>query len=106
MTGARIIPVSYDATRRASLKSWDRFLVVKPFGRVHMAFGEPIQIPRRISAENRRGYAAQLERVLYRLDHVCAEEVTSREMESCPGTGMSLTPQSQKIAPSEQTRIR
>ena len=49
ITGARIIPVSYDATRKRLLKSWDRFMVVLPFGRVHVAFADPIEVPRRIA---------------------------------------------------------
>lgn len=106
MTGARIIPVSYDATRRALLKSWDRFLVVKPFGRVHVAFGEPIEVPKHISALDRRRYADQLERMLHRLDRVCAEELTGRAMESGDEVRVSLSPETPEVAPSEQARVR
>jgi hypothetical protein len=106
MTGARIIPVSYDATRRVLLKSWDRFLVVKPFGRVHVAFGEPMEVPRRTLAEDRRGYADQLERVLRRLDRVCAEELTGRATEPRDRASVVPAPESQEVAPSEQARAR
>lgn len=77
MTGARIIPVSYDASRKSLLKSWDRFIVVKPFGRVHVAFGDPIVVPRRISTEERGNYVSQVERTLLDLDRVCAEELAA-----------------------------
>ncbi|NLH40970.1 MAG: lysophospholipid acyltransferase family protein [Planctomycetes bacterium] len=77
MTGARIIPVSYDASRKSLLKSWDRFIVVKPFGRVHVAFGDPIVVPRRISPEERGNYVSQVERTLLDLDRVCAEELAA-----------------------------
>lgn len=73
LTGARIIPVSFDATRKSLLKSWDRFVVVKPFGRVHVAFGDPFEVPRHITAAEHRMYAARLERTLRSLDGICAD---------------------------------
>jgi len=78
MTGARIIPVTYDATRRLLLKSWDRFVVVQPFGRVHVAFGEPIEVPTGIAPRDRREYAERLEQTLHHLDRVCADGLAGR----------------------------
>jgi len=75
LTGARIIPVSYDATRKRLLKSWDRFIVVKPFGRVHVAFAEPFQVPRNITAEERRRYVERLQQTLSSLDQLCEEHL-------------------------------
>ena len=76
ITGARIIPVSFDASRKRPLKSWDRFIMVRPFGRVHVAFGTPIEIPRRITAADRERYCAQLQQRLLELDRICAESLT------------------------------
>jgi lysophospholipid acyltransferase (LPLAT)-like uncharacterized protein len=73
LTGARIIPVSYDATRKSLLKSWDRFILVRPFGRVHVAFGEPFEVPRHITTEQSRAHAERLEETLRSLDAICAE---------------------------------
>jgi lysophospholipid acyltransferase (LPLAT)-like uncharacterized protein len=75
LTGARIIPVSYDATRKRLLKSWDRFIVVKPFGRVHVAFAEPFQVPRNITAEERGRYVERLQQTLSSLDRLCDERL-------------------------------
>jgi lysophospholipid acyltransferase (LPLAT)-like uncharacterized protein len=75
LTGARIIPVSYQATRRKQLKSWDEFMVVKPFGQVHMAFAEPIQIPRDTAPDKAEEYRRKLENTLLELDRICAEEL-------------------------------
>jgi lysophospholipid acyltransferase (LPLAT)-like uncharacterized protein len=75
LTGARIIPVSYQATRRKKLKSWDGFMVVKPFGKVHMAFAEPIQIPRETASNKAEEYRRKLENTLLELDRICAEEL-------------------------------
>lgn len=75
LTGARIIPVSYDATRKRLLKSWDRLIIVKPFGRVHVGFAEPFQVPRNITAEERLRYVKHLKQALQSLDQVCEERL-------------------------------
>jgi len=76
LTGARIIPVSYDATRKARLKSWDGFILVKPFGRVHIAFGEPIEVARDMSPEQVEQHRLNLERVLLELDRLCTQKLS------------------------------
>ena len=44
-TGAFVIPISWSATREKVFeKSWDRFVVPLPFGRIHFAFGQPLRI--------------------------------------------------------------
>ncbi|MFQ6615605.1 MAG: lysophospholipid acyltransferase family protein [Fidelibacterota bacterium] len=43
-TGAVIIPISGQASRRWEIKSWDAFVVPKPFGRISFVFGEPMEI--------------------------------------------------------------
>lgn len=44
-TGAYVIPISWHGSRVKVLeKSWDRFLVPLPFGKIHFAYGQPLQI--------------------------------------------------------------
>ena len=43
-SSAWIIPVAAVANRAWRLRSWDRFLVPKPFARVTVAYGEPTQV--------------------------------------------------------------
>lgn len=100
LTGARIIPVSYDATRKRLLKSWDRFVVVMPFGRVHLAFGDPFKVPRHIGPEERSRYTKDLERTLHRLDEICAEGLTrSRRDHSEPPPDSSTSESPDLSAP-------
>ena len=80
LTGGRIIPVSYDATRKWELKSWDRLMIVKPFGRVHMAFGEPMEIPRNLPSDEFERYRSKLKDVLLELGRICAEELKTKDM--------------------------
>jgi len=44
-TGATVIPISWSSSRVKILeKSWDRFLIPLPFGRIHFAYGQPLRI--------------------------------------------------------------
>lgn len=40
-TGAAIVPIRAAASRAWRLKSWDRFLIPKPFARVDVSYGPP-----------------------------------------------------------------
>ncbi|HEX6900866.1 MAG TPA: lysophospholipid acyltransferase family protein [Thermoanaerobaculia bacterium] len=46
-TGLPIQPVALAATRKKELRSWDRFVVPKPFSTVHFVYGEPLTVERR-----------------------------------------------------------
>lgn len=43
-TGAPMVPVAVSANRGWRLKSWDRFLIPKPFARVHIVYGDLVSI--------------------------------------------------------------
>jgi lysophospholipid acyltransferase (LPLAT)-like uncharacterized protein len=44
-TKAWVIPISWSGSRVKVLeKSWDRFLIPLPFGRIHFAYGQPLLI--------------------------------------------------------------
>lgn len=44
-SGMAIVPTITSSERHWTFKSWDRFMVPKPFSRVVIRFGEPIVIP-------------------------------------------------------------
>lgn len=44
--GTKVIPVSINASRYWSIKSWDNFQIPKPFGTLTLVIGDPIEIPR------------------------------------------------------------
>jgi lysophospholipid acyltransferase (LPLAT)-like uncharacterized protein len=64
LTGLPIIPVSYDATWKIQVKSWDRFHIPLPFTRCEMNAATPIFIPRDISDAEREALRQQLERTM------------------------------------------
>jgi lysophospholipid acyltransferase (LPLAT)-like uncharacterized protein len=45
-TGAPVFPVSYAATRKRRLHSWDRLMIPLPFSSILFVAGEPLAVPR------------------------------------------------------------
>ena len=48
LADAYIVPMTYAADRAWVFNSWDRFVMAKPFSRVVVMYGEPIEIPRKL----------------------------------------------------------
>jgi lysophospholipid acyltransferase (LPLAT)-like uncharacterized protein len=51
LSKAAIIPVYISVDRAWVARSWDRFLIPKPFSRVLVRFGEPINVPEQMDSE-------------------------------------------------------
>jgi lysophospholipid acyltransferase (LPLAT)-like uncharacterized protein len=49
-TGAPVIPIHVHFSSAWRLKTWDRFVIPKPFSRVRVTFGEAIVLPRKMDA--------------------------------------------------------
>jgi hypothetical protein len=64
MAEAVLVPVGFATTRRAILKSWDRFLVPLPFGRGVFVIGPEIAVPSGLDAAGREALRLGLERAL------------------------------------------
>jgi lysophospholipid acyltransferase (LPLAT)-like uncharacterized protein len=67
-TGAVLVPWSFTATRKKILRSWDRFLMPLPFGRITAAYGAPVEIARNLSAEEMERERARVEARLREFD--------------------------------------
>lgn len=63
-TGAPMVPTAASASRAWRLRSWDRFMIPKPFARVVVSYGEPIHV----AADSAREAADDVERVRVALD--------------------------------------
>lgn len=46
LSGKPLVPVCFSASRYWRLRSWDRFMLAKPFGRIVFCVGEPIVVSR------------------------------------------------------------
>jgi len=63
-TQAPLLPLAYAADRAWTLKSWDKFLIPKPFSRIAIAIGEPVTIPKGLLAEDLEPMRQQMENAL------------------------------------------
>ena len=73
MTGAPIIPLTFDAKRKTRLRSWDGLIVPKPFTRLNFVYGEPVWVPRKASSEDLQEYAEVLQKRLIELGEKAAQ---------------------------------
>ena len=65
-TGAVIFPVSYAASRKLELHSWDRLIIPMPFCRVEYVVEDPLVVPRHASETEVEQLRLELERRLER----------------------------------------
>ncbi|MBZ0253787.1 MAG: lysophospholipid acyltransferase family protein, partial [Candidatus Methylomirabilis sp.] len=65
-TGLPIVPVNWWASPRIALPNWDRTLLPVPFGRMAIAYEEPIFVPADASPEDMERLRALLEERLHR----------------------------------------
>ncbi len=49
---APMVPIGYAADRAWVLDTWDRFMIPKPFARIAIGIGEPVEVPRGATPED------------------------------------------------------
>ncbi|MDH3234262.1 MAG: lysophospholipid acyltransferase family protein [Alphaproteobacteria bacterium] len=81
-----VFTVSYSATRRRLFKSWDRFLLPLPFGRVVVVMKGPIEVPHNASAAALEDIRARIEDAL--------NEATREADRACGHTPVEPAPES------------
>lgn len=67
MTGMPILPVASIIERKKELHSWDRMAIPLPFSRVIFWYGEPIEVPRRMTKEELEDKRLEVEQRLNEL---------------------------------------
>lgn len=63
-TQAPLLPLAYAAEKAWQMKSWDRFIIPKPFSRIAIAIGEPVSIPKGQVTEDLEPLRLQMENAL------------------------------------------
>ena len=63
-TGAPIVPISINASRYWAIRSWDGFQIPKPWAKLTMIIGEPIQVPADLDAEGLETWRKTVEAAL------------------------------------------
>jgi len=72
LSGAAILPCAAQTSRRWVLRSWDRMVIPKPFGRGVVVCGPVIRVPRADWRESLPAIEAALNEVVDRADALCA----------------------------------
>ncbi len=75
LSGAKLIPMTYAASKAKIFDSWDLFLLAKPFSRVVVAYGEPVQVPRHMDDADTREFIAMMEARMNSLVDLAEREV-------------------------------
>ena len=66
-TGKPVVPIAWSASNYFTIKSWDKTAIPKPFSRVDFYYGQPMYLPRKISAEELEEHRCILEKNLNEL---------------------------------------
>jgi len=68
LSGAPIVPVSFACRSGWFLRSWDRFLIPRPFTKGVVLYGEPLRVPSGARGESLEAYRRKLEREMIELE--------------------------------------
>lgn len=74
-SGLPIIPVTFSSSRNIRLKSWDRFMIPLPFGKVRMVVGDEVHVPADANRETLEQKRLELEREMRRITALADEVV-------------------------------
>ena len=61
LTGAPVVPVTINASRYWSIRSWDAFQIPKPFATLTLVLGDPISVPPDLDSEGIEQYRKIIE---------------------------------------------
>lgn len=67
LAGVPLVPVAYFANHAWVLKTWDRFVIPRPFCRIVIAVGEPVAVPRHLDDAGMEELQRRMERILEEL---------------------------------------
>ena len=67
-SGACILPLTFSAKSCIEARSWDKFLIWKPFARVVAMYGAPIVIPRDLSEDEVSRYRLKVQNALIKIE--------------------------------------
>jgi lysophospholipid acyltransferase (LPLAT)-like uncharacterized protein len=72
LSEAPIYPISYVGEKVWRLRSWDRFMVPRPFSKVAVAVGEPVRVQRDLDEAGREDARVRIEEALLETDRAAA----------------------------------
>ena len=67
-TGAYLVPFTFSTSKKKFLRSWDNFLIFKPFSKVVAMYGQPIAVESNLKGEELENERARIENQLVQFD--------------------------------------
>jgi lysophospholipid acyltransferase (LPLAT)-like uncharacterized protein len=92
-TGCPIVPVVYGARKKWVFKSWDEFIVPKPFNRIAAMYGEPMYVKPEDSLDRK---AVELRQVLNHLSHE-VDVISRGECDDATPPGRQNSPETLEV---------
>ncbi len=77
-SGVPILPLACAATRSWQLPTWDKYLIPKPFARVHVHVGEELRVPPGLSREETLAWQGRVKSALDEAEFVAQGELKRR----------------------------
>jgi lysophospholipid acyltransferase (LPLAT)-like uncharacterized protein len=75
---AIVLPISFVASKYWRLGTWDKYLIPKPFSKVHMHIGKPIEIPANLTREETELWQVKVAEALNEAERVAQWELEQR----------------------------
>ena len=89
-SGCKVIPAGISAWPRIRFRTWDNYIVPWPFGKAAMIFGEPIEVPAKLTEEERDAWCATLADAINTLEKQADELVHPTAEPSTIRTGARI----------------
>lgn len=67
-SGAPLLPLTFSSDKHIIVKSWDRFMIFKPFSRSIIMYGKPITVPSDLTTEQVEKFRTDLEQNMIQLE--------------------------------------
>jgi lysophospholipid acyltransferase (LPLAT)-like uncharacterized protein len=100
LSGAPLLAVSYSSSRAIRFKSWDRFLLPLPFGRIHVGFAGPFPVAEALDEETAAQSRHAFEVILNELTEACDRAAGQQTIPPAPETpGAAPAPRSLEKVP-------
>ena len=75
LTQSPMLPIAYAASRYWELKTWDKFIIPKPFSRIVVAVGQPHYIDKKSNAETLEAERKKIETAMNELSDIAKAEL-------------------------------
>jgi len=68
LTQCELVPISYAASKYWQLKSWDKFIIPKPFAKIVITVGKPVQVNKTLTPDKLNDTCMLMQTLLMKLE--------------------------------------